>query len=160
MFGTRTRTVLPHGSFRIPGVLLTALSAFASGCTFTPGGIGLPEAGLDMTITGTAPANDPVDRAALAALNEGASRWQERASGAEGTVKALSAIDPKGCVSARLLVHDYKGVRMEDRRLCPTGASRERFAAVPSSSNTLPSDNASPPAPSGADAADDTPTAI
>ena len=130
------------------------LGTFVSGCTFTPGGIGLPEAGIDMTVTGTAPASDPVDRAALAALNEGASRWQERASGAEGTVEALGAVDPKGCVSARLLVHDYTGVRMEDRRLCPGGTSEGSLAAVP------PSDNVSPPDPPVAAAMEDEPATI
>ena len=108
-------------------VLLVALAG-ATGCTFRPGEAVLSAEGLsavaDPPVADLA-APDPVDTAARDALLAGETRWRETGSGAEGTVRALGAVDPQGCIAARLTVHDYSGLRVEQRALCPAEANGE-----------------------------------
>ena len=99
-------------------MLLIAGALTLQGCAFGPD----PD---DPVSTGSVEAvvaenlSDPVALAARAALDAGLDAWREEASGARGTVRAIGAMDPKGCVPARLMVHDYTGLRVEERDLCP-----------------------------------------
>ena len=67
----------------------------------------------------TAPPADPVDRVAYAALVAGTTEWREPKGGATGTVEATGQADAAGCRPARLTIHDFTGLRIEERRLCP-----------------------------------------
>ena len=122
-------------------VLPLLLIASLAGCTFTPKGVGLSDAA-----SAGASAPDPVDVAARSALlgppaPGGVSRWREDETGSQGTVRALGAVDREGCIPARLTVHDYTGLRVEERRLCP-GAGAGDDAGDDASAATSASEGA------------------
>ena len=98
------------------GRRLVATSALVVGLTACVSSNGAAE--LAETATPPAPL-DPIDVAAYAALAAGMSDWTEPRGGATGTVEALGEAEEGGCRTARLTIHDFTGLRIEERRLCP-----------------------------------------
>ena len=87
-----------------------------SGCAFRSAAASSPS--LDESTTGDT-ADDAIGRAAFAAWANGMEDWTERASGTVGTVEATGEPDGKGCFPARLTIHDFTGIRIDERRVCP-----------------------------------------
>ena len=112
----------------VRAVRLCALAAMAivlAACTVARGG---PEP-LDALSLGTldpvaqetpASATPAIFAVAARALALGESEWLEAGSGAWGTVRRTGPDDERACTPAELVVHDYRGVRVENHDLCPT----------------------------------------
>ena len=100
---------------------LTAMLALllATGCTFGGSATELMPVDPDDRAVGRLPEPDAISVVAFRALANGESEWIETVSGAVGTVEGRGAPDGLGCLPAELTIHDFSGLRIEERRLCP-----------------------------------------
>ena len=108
----------PAASRRMGHMVATLALALATGCTFGGGATDLSPTDSDDRAVGRLPEPDAISVVAFRALANGETEWVESVSGAVGTVEGRGVPDGLGCLPAELTIHDFSGLRIEERRLC------------------------------------------
>ena len=102
-------------------VAALTVTATLAGCVLSapPAQTALPD--IEDRPVGNVNTPDAISAAAFVALANGEREWTEDVSGAIGTVRGSGQPDALGCLAAELTIHDFTGLRIEERRLCPPG---------------------------------------